>query len=78
MLKSGDDPRYQYIMTDRWTVQGISKGIPKGASVGYYDYVTLGEVIASDAYNARREAKSRWGRHYHGFIVSRIEARRER
>lgn len=78
MLKSGDDPRYQYIMTDRWTVQGISKGIPKGASVGYYDYVTLGEVIAVDQYNAIREAKAKWGRHYKDFFVERIEARYER
>lgn len=78
MLKDGADPRYRYVQTDRWKVQGISKGIPKQCSISYYDYRSLGEVIAVDQYNAIREAKAKWGRHYKDFFVERIEARYER
>lgn len=78
MLKSGSDPRYKYLQTDKWKVWGESKGIPKGCSVSYYDVRVLGEVIASNEYNARQEAKSRWGRHCRNFIVERIVARMEK
>lgn len=73
-----DDPRCTYMLTDRWKVEGISKGIPKQCSVGYYDYRYIGEVTAPNQASALSEAKSKYGRHYKDFVVTRIELRREK